>query len=183
MNKLLLKLVVLLLALSIAVFGCNRAEENQEPVAENPEKSQEETIPETPPTAYSEEQMMTVSHDILNVWYVERLGAATREELEPVYDIFKDPAPYVTGIEAFFDNGIAGLFDDIKLETDNEKVMGIDEKSFYYQGDVTVSGHNKETDKVETFNETVKMAIEEVEEGSFKIHTIQAEMKGEEGAQ
>lgn len=176
-----------LLILSIIIIGVTACG-NKEDEAQN-QNQENETLSQNKPTSenevevieeqesiFTEEEKLAVGRELLDIWYVKRLSATEKEELNQVRDIFKYPEDLKGSIEVFFDNGIAGKFENITLQLDNERTIDMKEKVFYYEAEATVSSVNKETGDTESFKEIVKMMVEQNEDGKFKIQDIKGSM-------
>lgn len=167
------KWIAILFIMVLALVGCNNGEVVEEPISqkgETEEPNDTEAI-----IGLSEEQMIAASHELLEIWY-KRLEAKTKEALQPVNDILKSPDALKGAVEVFFDKGLNGMFEDIKIETDNDRALVASEKQFVYQGEVTVTSTNKERGQEESFKENITMLVEKFENGEFKIVSIQGKM-------
>lgn len=165
--------LLLIIVLGVGVLGCSSKSEE---FKENSGATQTETADENETETvaldtFSEEEMLSASRNLVDIWY-KRLGAENKVELAPVYDIFRTPDTYKSAIEVFFDKEVAGTFKDITVETTNEQTGVVNENSFYYKGEISVSSTNKETGQIESFKESITMLIEKTEKGEYKIQVI-----------
>lgn len=165
--------LLLIVVLGVGVIGCSSKsdeikENSGEPKTETADENQTQTAA---PDTFSEEEMLSASRNLIDIWY-KRLGAEKKEELEPVYNIFRTPETYKGAIEVFFDKGVAGAFKDVKVEAQKEQTGIVNETSFYYQAEVSVSSTNKKTGKTESFKESITMLVEKNDKGEYKIQVI-----------
>ncbi len=179
MKNIIIKIMLLVFVVIIGLAACgNKEAEPEKEVPPQTEQAQEEEVEfnEGQASGFTEEQKFAAGRELLDIWYVKRLSAENKEELDPVREIFKDPEGFKSGIEVFFENGIAGKFKDITLQLDKERTVDIRPKVFYYETEATVSSVNKDTGAKESFKEMVKMMIEQNDAGKFLIHDLQGSM-------
>ncbi|HHW35847.1 MAG TPA: hypothetical protein GXX18_00875 [Bacillales bacterium] len=179
MKQILLKTAFIIFVVIIGLTACGKKEAQPEKEAPpQAEQAQEEEVEvnEGQVSGFTEEQKIAAGRELLDIWYVKRLSAENKEELDPVREIFKDPEGFKSAIEVFFDNGIAGKFKNIKVQLNKERTVDIRPKVYYYETEATVSSINKDTGEKESFKELVKMMIEQNDAGKFLIHDLQGSM-------
>ncbi len=179
MKKILFKIAFVAFIVIIGLTACGKKEaqpEKEAPAQIEQAQKEEVELNEGQASGFTEEQKLATGQELLDIWYVKRLSAEKKEDLEPVRAVFKDPERFKSGIEVFFDNGIAGKFKDITLQLDKERTVDIKPKVFYYEAEATVSSVNKDTGATESFKEIVKMMIEQNDAGKFVIQDLQGSM-------
>lgn len=178
MKQILLKTAFIIFVVIIGLTGCGKkdAQPEKEAPAQTEPAQEEVELNKGQASGFTEEQKLATGQELLDIWYVKRLSAENKEELEPVRAVFKDPERFKSGIEVFFDNGIAGKFKDITLQLDKERTVDIKPKVFYYEAEATVSSVSKDTGATESFKEIVKMMIEQNDAGKLVIQDLQGSM-------